>query len=826
MTRRVFLGVSLSPAAGRAGSSHRVFNDALPALMASQAVAAKAFQSAQPVWPRGRETDKNIFAGFRAVFHAPAGDSVRLRIAASTLYRAYVNGKFQAWGPARGPHGFYRVDDFDITGSLSPGRNVVAIEVAGYNVNSYWVINQPSFLEAELVSGAGVLASTGGAGIQFEAAVLSERVQKVQRYSFQRAFSEVYRLGPMSDRWKTDPGTPFAALPLTSLPQKSLILRRVPYPDFALRQPVKVVSTGTFGVNPKAKPWRDRSLTAIGPQLLGFREDELEVTPAVQARQIENAQVETLDQAYSWDAPLPLIANRFCLFDFGTNLSGFPGARVVARKPTRLFLTFDEMLVKGDVEFTRLAALNLITYDLQPGVYGVESFEPYTLRFLKAMVVEGECEIDRVCLREYANPDVWRAHFASSDEGLNRLFAAGRETYRQNAVDAFTDCPHRERAGWLCDSYFTARVEPLLSGHSKVEKTFLENFQLPARFEPLPEGMLPMCYPADHYDGQYIPNWSLWFVLQLEEYLERSGDRELVVALRPRVMKLLEYFKPLRNQDGLLEKLPGWVFVEWSAANKYVQDVNYPTNMLYAAALAAAGRMCNLSELTRSAGDIRNAIRKQSFDGEFFVDNAVRQNGKLAVTRNRTETCQYYAFYLGAATPESHPQLWKVLRDDFGPERKSKGLHPEIHEANAFIGNVLRLELLSRAGLTRQLIQESRAYLLYMADRTGTLWEHQDERASLDHGFASHVVNVLYRDGLGLRRIDRGNQTVEVSFFDSGLDWCQGSVPVEGGQIALRWKKENGILSYHIDTPAGYGSRIENHTGYVLRQEPVADAGK
>ena len=67
------------------------------------------------------------------------------------------------------------------------------------------------------------------------------------------------------------------------------------------------------------------------------------------------------------------------------------------------------------------------------------------------------------------------------------------------------------------------------------------------------------------------------------------------------------------------------MFVEWSEANDFVQDVNYPSNMLYAGALAAAGRMYGLPELTAKAEKIRETIRRQSFDGEFFVDNAVRR---------------------------------------------------------------------------------------------------------------------------------------------------------------------------------------------------------
>ena len=110
------------------------------------------------------------------------------------------------------------------------------------------------------------------------------------------------------------------------------------------------------------------------------------------------------------------------------------------------------------------------------------------------------------------------------------------------------DCPSRERAGWLCDSFFTARGAADLCGNTPVERNFFENFLLPERFAHLPDGMLPMCYPADHNDGVFIPNWALWFVVQLEEYLRRSGDRQMVEPLRPRVLSLFEYFERVPEQ--------------------------------------------------------------------------------------------------------------------------------------------------------------------------------------------------------------------------------------------------------------------------------------
>lgn len=781
------------------------------------------FQVAKPVWPRGRENEMNLFVGFRAVFELPRGKPVLLRAAASTLYRLFVNGEFKGYGPARGPHGYYRADEWDITPNLSPGTNVVAIEVAGYNVNSYYTLNQPSFLQAEISAGTQVLAATGGTAKPFEARLLTQRVQKVERYSFQRAFTEVYRLRSGVDDWRNDSSMAFDPEPCSISDERQLITRRVPYPLFSRRQPEQHIRKGTVTASADVdKLWRPRFLTDIGPELLGFTEQQLAENPSFELQHVATRNATNVQEPYCWTSSVQLSARNFHLFDFGTNLSGFIGARVRARTTTKLYVTFDETLVNGDIDFKRLETVNIIAYELGPGEYTLESFEAYTLRFLKFLALQGNCEVSQIYLREYVNPNVWTAHFDSSDHGLNQLFAAGRETFRQNSVDLFTDCPSRERAGWLCDSYFTSRVEHRLSGSSPIERAFFENFLLPGNFAHLPDGMLPMCYPAEHYDGQFIPNWALWFVLQLQEYLGRSGDREMLAGLRPKIVKLFDYFKSFQNKDGLLEKLKSWVFIEWSAANDYTQDVNYPTNMLYAAALEAAGEMCEMPTWVEQAESIRESIRRQSFDGAFFVDNAVRKGGKLVATRNRTETCQYYAFYLGTAKPESFGTLWNVLVKDFGPFRKRTRRFPEIPASNAFIGNVLRLELLSRYGSCRQLIEESREYLLYMAERTGTLWENIDSRASLNHGFASHIVNVLYRDVLGLHQIDWINKRAHVRFTDAKLESCEGRVPVPEGAVSLRWRKRGGKLYYQLDVPASYTIVIENKGELPL--EPLASS--
>lgn len=763
-----------------------------------------AFRAAKPVWPKDRETEMNCTAGFRTIVDKLPGQSYVLRVAASTTYRVFAAGKFVGYGPARGPHGWYRIDEWHLESWMHPGKNVVAVEVAGYNVNSYALLDQPSFLQAELIAGSEVLAATGVDDKPFPARVLTERVQKVQRYSFQRPFSEVWRFGADSLAWRLSPEEAFTPEPCSIRPSVELLPRRVSYPRFEVRSPIQLVAEGTLAPKEPGGKKPRIILAKTNDTCRGYAGDDIEANPLADLAAVTMTATSKEAKSLEHDAAFALGANQFKTLDFGTNYTGFIGLSLTCREQAHLIVAFDEILSDGDVSYTRLNCVNTVGFDFAPGQYTVTTMEPYTLRYLKIAVIEGACEDVHTFLYDYTNPDTTEAHFACADGHLNHLFAAGVETFSQNAVDVFMDCPSRERAGWLCDSFFTARVAKDLAGVTRVEDTFLENFALPQQFPHLPPGMLPMCYPSDHDNGNFIPNWALWFVVQLEEYAARGGNPAIVESLKPKVAALFDYFKPFKNSDGLLEKLDKWVFVEWSRANDFVQDVNYPSNMLYAGALSAAGRLFDVPEWKSEADAVRETVRKQSFDGEFFVDNALRKDGKLEVTGNHTEVCQYFAFFFDVATPETHAKLWETLRSQFGPKRGETKAFPEVFPANSFIGNMLRIELLSRAGLCQQVLDESVDYLLYMADRTGTLWENVTPTASCDHGFASHIVHTLYRDVLGLYRIDTVHKNIQIRFADLTLPSCEGTVPTPDGAVTLRWHRDGKKLRYHIEMPAGY----------------------
>lgn len=151
--------------------------------------------------------------------------------------------------------------------------------------------------------------------------------------------------------------------------------------------------------------------------------------------------------------------------------------------------------------------------------------------------------------------------------------------------------------------------------------------------------MIDMCYPSSGCDN-FIENWALFYILELEDYCRRTGDVTLAKLSASKVNGLLEYFAAKENEFGLLENASGWVFVEWSRANdkKFTEGVNFPSNMLYAAALESAGRLYG-GDMAQKAGNLRGRIREFSFNGEFFEDNCVRENGVLVRKGHTSETC-------------------------------------------------------------------------------------------------------------------------------------------------------------------------------------------
>jgi len=700
------------------------------------------FKKALPVWAKEQENEFAVTLGFYCKV-PQAQESAVLRVATSGFYRVFINGEFVYYGPIRCAHGHYRVDEVPLFDRLTRSENHIAVEVVNYAVDSFASLQQPGFIQMEWEQDGAVLAVTDVKATSFTYYQLMQRERKIQRYSVQRTFAEAYHLSPDTDAWRMGGISPDAQpCELAQQEDKTLLPRELPYHTFPSVSPVTVCSCGTVTVGqPPEKLYRNRSLDTTAYTGVPIEEQPFVLTDDIQC--LTTTPVDVVAREYTGTTFLK--ANGYEILSLARECTGFIRLTVHCDAPATLLVTFDEILTsEGDVSALRMQCVNILRLDLQPGTHTFMTMEPYGFKYVKVMAFTGDVTVTDLQLVEYVHPYPCKTSLPGGDEQEKAIYEAAWHTLRQNAADLFTDCPTRERAGWLCDSFFIGRVAQFFTGETLMEKQFLENFILPDRLPDVPDGMVPMCYPSDHRNGEFILNWGLWYVAELDDYTRRTGDTTLAERSRDLVYRMVRYLQTIENKDGLLDRLPSWAFVEWSKANDLVMDINFPNNMIYQYMLRAAGHLYGDTLLLDKADALKQTILVRSFNGEFFVDNEVYRDGVPVSTGETSETCQYHAFFFGVATPESHPQLWKTLTTEFGPQRAITGAYPKVYPSNAFTGNVLRLDVLLRYGLYEQCRREVVGYYADMARITGTLWENMTSTASCNHGFAAYPAYLLY----------------------------------------------------------------------------------
>ncbi len=299
---------------------------------------------------------------------------------------------------------------------------------------------------------------------------------------------------------------------------------------------------------------------------------------------------------------------------------------------------------------------------------------------------------------------------------------------------------------------FTAKAGYAMTGNTAVEDVedtldaFMENYRLFVNHGEYPKGMLSMCYPSDKppIKNSFIPQWAMRYILQTGEYVFERGHGDLADAFRDSVYGLLGFCRLYENADGLLEDLPSWNFVEWSKANEWTKNVNYPTNFLYAQVLETVGNLYGDAECQRRAGEVRRAAVRQSFNGRYFLDHAVRDGeGGLKVLEDASEACQYYAALFGGI--DINEDRYAYLKDRilhvFEPDREGK--MPEIVDMNAFPGVYLRMGTLLRMKEYRLLLKEAEHFFGGMSGLTQTLWEHRGSKGILDQGVSSYAYVLM-----------------------------------------------------------------------------------
>lgn len=681
------------------------------------------------VWAEGQKNQMN--RAFAFVLDLGKKQMGEICLSAASCYKVIADGKLMGFGPNRTAHGYARAAVYPFNAQY------ITVEVQSHFVPNFcWVKREPFF--------ACVLKTESGKEYfaeDFNCFALSDRVQKVRRYSFQRGFCETY----INEKDRT---ALYFCKPQNAFPRVKTEKAELPHllPSETLNPALseifaeKVIDSGYCKTSPEIAVYVDRTETLIGTVIEGFKRGEWQDFSTD-----EISRITYLSGAKSGDYAYETL-------DFSRIVTGIVEVEIIAGNAGEVFFAFDEILSDEKLKTIkpfRGDTANVFKWTVKKaGVYHLSAFEPYAFRYANVITSAGVKA--NVKVRAYENPEAGKMLFECDDKKIEQIMEAARHTFAHNAVDLLTDCPSRERAGWLSDSFFSSVAERVFTGDNKVERAFLQNYIL-ADKSGHPKGMIPRCYPADYYEEDgFIPNWSLWYILEIYKYFTQYGYDETVEKSRANVEGILNYFVDFENEFGVLEDLKGWIFVEWSAANNsdHINGINVPSNACYYASLLAAAKVYGIKGLKEKAEKVKDYLLKNAYVDGFFVDNLIRnEKGDIIPTENYTETCQYYMFFFKCADKYTHKELFDKMLNEYGKSDSSaSGGNPvkkQLTPSNMIYGVYMRLELLMREQKRVELLNECVRYFYDMTQKTGTLWENNTASASCDHGFASYVSRFI-----------------------------------------------------------------------------------
>lgn len=799
---------------------------------------------AKPVFIKDYDGKGNFQAGFTpGSIPFEAGDAVSVTVTAGTFYRMYVNGEIAAHGPARAAEGYLRADNIDVSRFIKDGENHIAFEVVHYGEPFGPYSNDVSRVGALLIAelkkrekdgSETVVAATSD---DWKAIRLTQRVRHAERVSHCRENAENYYIDPEYTLWRTEPELCREKAAVTECPY-TVIDRGMPLPDLSVSRGGSVTEFGAADFFPDRKvsvDWfcansPDYFKETMERPVLDYRRTEEIAAPS-------RMRFEPDSKGGIRISGIGPDETAYAGYDTGSLHLGFITAEVETAAPcvldvvhleSRNFFDLKEEVTGGANPVTRL--------HLPGGKTKFTCFEPACVRYIRFYVrpegdyseKEGafcgrigkntpEIRISAPEIVNFTTPDTRIGSFECSDDGINRLYDAARLTLRLNTLDIFMDCPERERGGWLCDSLWTARAFNMMMGNASVERAFIENFLL-TKPEDTWHAFFPESYPGLKGDFKACPGlltWSFWLMIELPEYVRRTGDKDFALRRKARIDEFVKGSLSLRGESGLLENMP-WLFIDWSLSNDFCRPISTAANALYARMLIDLGELYGEKEWIRTGKEIRTILRtvltgsdeKPEDTGGFLPDALEFKDGTLRKCGNYSESAQYTIVWSGLFRRGEMPRyIWGLVHTT-GPDRESE-CDTRLGKAGLFIGLCIRLDMLSVLGEYELMYKELQAiYLPQLREGPGTLWETQTVvNTSRCHGFSSHAGVLLMRDILGLGEPDEVNKTVKIDPHPCGLRWARGVVNTSDGLISFSWKREyGGELKTVLTLPEGWSA--------------------
>lgn len=248
--------------------------------------------------------------------------------------------------------------------------------------------------------------------------------------------------------------------------------------------------------------------------------------------------------------------------------------------------------------------------------------------------------------------------------GLEAIWNTAWHTARCCAHEHYEDCPYYEQLQYAGDTRVQALISYAAAGDGRLGRQAIRHFD----WSRLPSGITQSRYP--NVFTQVIPEFSLIWVLMIDDYYRYFGDRKVIVEHRLGLENVLDYFESLREPCGLIGDVGHWNFTDWAGwpngkSNRNTGEAETVVNLFYAEACRVAARLLReINQLDSAAVYDRRREQTLSAANRYCFD---RERGLYRdVPSQPWFSCHANALAIlsDAAAPERQWQIGCALADD------------------------------------------------------------------------------------------------------------------------------------------------------------------
>ncbi|WP_284741424.1 family 78 glycoside hydrolase catalytic domain [Amycolatopsis sp. RTGN1] len=288
-------------------------------------------------------------------------------------------------------------------------------------------------------------------------------------------------------------------------------------------------------------------------------------TAKLTARQTEPVRVVEQLPGKEISRPAPGIR----VYDLGRNIAGLPQVTLTAPAGTSMRIYPAEALRDGHVDQS-ISNVGAPIWDSFTSKGGKQTWHPdftyHGFRYLEVVGVPDGAQLSVAGLRVMADNDS-AGDFDSSDATLDGIHRLTRAAVENNMQSILTDCPSREKLGWLEQDHLAFDA---LARNYDVE-AYLGKIVADMADGQEASGLVPSTVP-DHVTlaGSYRddPNWGGALVQVPLKAYQTYGDKELLAQYYPAMRRYLGYLQgqTARWVDGVYDYgLGDWITTETPA---------------------------------------------------------------------------------------------------------------------------------------------------------------------------------------------------------------------------------------------------------------------